>query len=179
MNFSLSVFGAIMLAFFVLRFAKKMVVKLFGFLLISATVIGWMYYSSWGPFEHNIAELAHLQDKYCESAGDKDICECIVQPIESDMRQRFTPDELQLLSTDRIKAAYVLKKSMDKTKEKALSCLETRNAPQKYKQFMHDFVPVENKYLIFAEDKVDELTGAVKDEVTSFQESKKSIDDKY
>jgi len=179
MNFSLSVLGAIMLAFFVLRFAKKIVVKLIGFLLISAAVIGLMYYNSWGPFEHNIAELSHLQDKYCINNADEDICDCIVQPIERDMIQRFTPDELKILSAQRIKVAYVLKKSMNKTKEQALSCLEKRNATEKYKQFIHDFIPIENKYLIFAEDKVDELTGAVKDEVTSFQESKKSIDDKY
>jgi hypothetical protein len=179
MNFSLSVFGAIILVFFVLRFAKKIVVKLIGFLLISATVVGLMYYKSWGPFEHNIAELSHLQDKYCISNADEDICECIVQPIESDMNQRFTTDELQLLTTQRIKAAYVLKKSMNHTKEQALLCLEKRNAIEKYKQFIHDFIPIENKYLSMAEDKVDELTGAVKDEVTTFNEGKTSIDDKY
>ncbi len=68
---------------------------------------------------------------------------------------------------------------MNHTKEQALLCLEKRNAIEKYKQFIHDFIPIENKYLSMAEDKVDELTGAVKDEVTTFNEGKKSIDDKY
>ncbi len=102
--------GAIILVFFVLRFAKKIVVKLIGFLLISATVVGLMYYKSWGPFEHNIAELSHLQDKYCISNADEDICECIVQPIESDMNQRFTTDETTITYYTTNKSSVCIKK---------------------------------------------------------------------
>lgn len=179
MNLSLSVIGAIIVVIIALKFAKQIASKIIGFVVVVGLVVGVMYYKSWGPFEHNVAEMAHLQEKYCGENGDADICDCILTPIKEDMSQRFTQEELDSLSTQRIRAAYVLKKSMQQTKVQAATCLEKRGATSKYKKFVQDFIPIENQYLDMAENKVDELKGKLKDEMTSFKDNKKSIDEKY
>ncbi len=179
MEMSLTVIVAIIAVVLALKFAKQMASKIIGIIIVAAVVIGVMYQKSWGPFKSNVADIANLQEKYCAPEGDADVCECIVENVQKDLKERFTRDELDSLKVQRLRAAYVLKKSLAATKQKSMECLESKGAGAKYKTFIQDFVPIENKYLDMAEGKIDELKGKVKDEVLSLKDSKRSIDDKY
>lgn len=177
MQMSLTVIVAIVVALILLRYAKKFASKIITFLVVSALVVGVMYYKSWGPFKTNVADIATLEDKYCQD--DADICDCIVQPAKSDLESRFSTAELDSLREQRIKSAYVLKKSLASTKEKAILCLGVREATDKYAVFLKDFVPVENKYIDMASDKVKELSGKLRSEVENFKDNKEEIDGRY
>jgi hypothetical protein len=179
MELSLSVIIAIAVILIVLKFAKQIASKLLGLMLVTAVVIGIMYHKSWGPFKENVADIAYLTTQYCVDSKDPDICDCIVKTAQRDLEKRFTSEELDSLSEQRVKAAYVLKKSLAATKDQAMLCLGTKGVPEKYGTFLKDFVPIENKYLDMAEGKVDDVKGRLKDEFNAFKENKKSIDDKY
>lgn len=177
MQMSLTVIVAIVVVLILLRYARKFASKIFTFIIVAALVLGVMYYKSWGPFETNVADIATLEDKYCNK--DPDICDCIVQPAKADMAIRFSEAELDSLGEMRIKSAYILKKSLASTKEQAIICLGLKGATDKYAVFLKDFVPIENQYIDMATDKIKVLSGKLKSEVETFRENKDKIDSRY
>ena len=183
MELSITLVAIIIGAFILLKFARKFASKIVGVLLILGLALSFMYYKSLGPFTENVADIQHLEDKYCGKNGDHDICDCILKPAQADMKTRFSKSEIAELGDQKIRAAYVLKKSLSASKEAAIICLTNKlgleGAENKYKVFLQDFVPIENKYLDFAEEKARELGEKLKNEVKTFQENKKDIDDKY
>ncbi|MGB1037788.1 MAG: hypothetical protein ACPGYY_04010 [Bacteroidia bacterium] len=176
---SLTLVLVAIVALVILRFAKKLFLKVLGVLLLGGLILGFLYYKGIGPFEQNVADMNHLMQKYCGDDGDEDICECILKPAQEDINSRFTRSELDSLTNQKIKGAYVLQKSLKATKEKALVCLASKDATSKYKVFLQDFVPIENKYLDLIGDKARDLSDKVKEEISSLKEDKKDIDDKY
>ena len=179
MEFSLTVILIIIAAILLLKVVKNIFSKLFGVLLIVGVVLGFMYYKGYGPFNHNVTDLSFLENKYCENDGDPDICECILKPARQDMANRFSKNELDSLAVQKIRAAYVLQKSLSATKEEALVCLASKGATDKYKVFLQDLVPIDNKYLDMIGDKARSLTDQLKGELNQLKEDKEGIDDKY
>ncbi len=179
MSGSITVAAVVIIALLVLKFAKQIIAKLFGVLVIGGLILGYMYKNSLGPFKENVADLNTLQSKYCGPDGDQDICDCILVPVKNDIESRFTSEERDSLEVQKIKAAYVLQKSLRATKESALACLALKDATDKYKVFLKDFVPKENKYLDMVGDKARDLGDKLKQEVTNFKDNKDAIDSKY
>lgn len=179
MNFSITALLTIAIIALLFKFATRIAAKVLGFAAIVALVFGFMYYKSIGPFKQNVADIAQLKLNYCEEEKDDAICDCIIGNAEKDMKQRFSKAELDSLSVQRIKAAYVLKKSLNATKEKAMICLAARGEEAKYKTFLQDFVPIENEYLDLIGDKAKQASQKLKDEYQSFKENKETIDTKY
>ena len=179
MNFSLTALVTIAVVALLIKFATRMAIKILGFAAIIAAVLGYLYYNSIGPFKQNIADISLLKTKYCEEEKDEAICDCIIGIAKKDMNKRFSKQELDSLKVQRIKAVYILKKSLNATKEDALLCLASRGEEYKYKTFLQDFVPIENEYLDFIEEKAKAASQSLKDEYSSFKENKKTIDTKY
>lgn len=179
MNGSVTVIAVVIIALLVLKFAKQIFSKVIGVLVIGGLIVGYMYKNSMGPFKQNVADMSTLQAKYCGPDGDQDICDCILTPVKNDIESRFSPVERDSLEVQKIKAAYVLQKSLRATKEKAIGCLALKGATDKYKVFLQYFVPIENKYLDMVGDKARDLGDKLKEEVTNFKENKDNIDSKY
>lgn len=179
MNGSITVIAVIVIALLVLKFAKQIFSKIIGVLVIGGLILGYMYKNSMGPFKQNVADISTLQEKYCGPDGDQDICDCILAPAKKDIENRFTVAERDSLEVQKIKAAYVLQKSLSATKESAIGCLALKGATDKYKVFLQDFVPIENKYLDMLGDKARDLGDKLKEEVTTFKNNKEDIDSKY
>lgn len=179
MNGSIAVVAVVVIALLVLKFAKQIFSKIIGVLVIGGLILGYMYKNSIGPFKENVADIQTLQDKYCGPNGDRDICDCILTPAKKDIEARFSAAERDSLEVQKIKAAYVLQKSLRATKEKAIGCLALKGETEKYKVFLQDFVPTENKYLDMVGDKARDLGDKLKAEVTSFKDNKENIDSKY
>jgi hypothetical protein len=176
---SITLIAIIVAALLILKFAKRIFSKLIGVIIISAVIVGYMYKSSIGPFKKNVADISQLEKKYCQSDGDEDICDCILKPALQDMTDRFTIAEIDSLAVQKIKAAYILQKSLQATKEDALLCLATKGATEKYKVFLQDLIPIENNYLDSLGKKARDLGDKIKAEVNLFQDNKENIDSKY
>jgi hypothetical protein len=176
---SITLIAIIAVALLIVRFAKRFFSKLIGVVLISAVIVGYMYKSSIGPFKKNVADISQLEEKYCQPEGDIDICDCILKPALQDMKNRFTVAEIDSLTVQKIKAAYILHKSLQATKEQALICLATTGTTEKYKIFLQDLIPIENSYLDSLEKKARDLGDKIKKEMSLFQDNKEDIDSKY
>ena len=179
MEFSLTVIIIIAVAVLLLKIAKSACSNLIGVILLSSLVLGFMYYKGLGPFKENVADLKTLNAKYCGPNGDEDICDCILKYASEDMHKRFISKELDSLENQKIRSAYVLQKSLSATKEQALICLASKDATDKYKVFLQDFVPIDNKYFEMIGETARDLGEKLKDEVNSLQENKNDIDEKY
>lgn len=179
MELTLTMVAVVVIAIIALKFASKLASKFFAIVVIAGLVLGFMYYKSIGPFKQNVADMSNLREKYCESEPDEDICSCIIEKAEEDMRKRFSKAELESITTQRVRGAYILKKSLAATKEEAMICLAEKGETEKYKTFIQDFIPIENEYLNVVGDKAKELSEKLKEEYQSFRESKKDIDNKY
>lgn len=148
-------------------------------MILLSSVLAFLYYNDLGPFKENVADINTLNEKYCGTNGDEDICNCILKYAVEDMHSRFTTQELDSLKTQKIRAAYVLQKSLFATKEQSILCLESRDAKGKYREFLNDFVPIDNAYLEKIGETAKNLGEKIWDEVESLQENKKDIDGKY
>lgn len=179
MNGTLTIILVVVAALALLKYGKQLLAKVFGVLVIGGLIIGFMYKNSYGPFKQNIADLEHLQQKYCGPDGDTDICDCILNPAIDDIANRFTKIERDSLKYQKIKAAYVLQKSLRVTKEASLICLASKGATEKYKVFLQDFVPIENKYLDKVGETARDIGEKLKGEVANFKSNKENIDSKY
>jgi hypothetical protein len=176
---SITLIAIIAVALLMLKFAKRIFAKLIGVVLLSAVIVGYMYKSSIGPFKKNVADISQLEKKYCQPDGDRDICDCILKPALQDITNRFTTAEIDSLTVQKIKAAYILQKSLQATKEEALICLAEKGGTVKYKVFLQDLIPIENSYLDVIGEKARNLGDKLKEKATSFQDNKEDIDSKY
>jgi glycerol uptake facilitator-like aquaporin len=179
MNGTLTIAVVAIGALLILKFAKKIFSKIVGVVVIGGGVLFFMYKYSMGPFKNNVADISALQEKYCSPQGDQDICECIITPLRNDIEGRFSAGERDSLRQQKIKAAYVLQKSLRATKEAALACLALKSETDKYSVFIKDLVPVENKYLDVVGNKARDLGEKLKEEVSNFKNNKDDIDGKY
>ncbi len=179
MSTSVILIVIIVFAVLVLRFAKKILFRFFGVLIIGGVILGYMYKESLGPFEDNVADIGLLEQKYCEEDGDADICECILDPVRKDLASKFSSAELDSLQAEKLKTLYVLQKSLRATKEAALACLAAKGASEKYTLFLQEFVPIQKKYLNEAGDKVKNMGDKIKEELSNFKDNKENIDNKY
>lgn len=179
MEFPLTIVVVIIMAIVLLKVAKSIASKLFGIVIIAGLILGFMYYKGIGPFKKSLVSIDELSAKYCDSSGDKDICDCILKPAREDIYDRFSKSERDSLAVQKVRAAYVLQKSLNATKEEALVCLAARNQTDKYKVFLQDFVPIDNKYLDLIGEKARSLSRQLKDEFNELKENKEDIDSKY
>ena len=162
-----------------IKFATKLIAKVVGVMVLVAVVVGFLYTKGIGPFQDKSLDIASLTEKYCENPEEEAICDCILRKAEADMRNRFNAEEIDALTDERIRAAYVLKMSLDATKPAAMQCLQKRGMEQKYKQFTNDFIPIENEYLEVVGDKAKQWSEKLKQEAQDFLLNKNDIDSRY
>lgn len=179
MEWTLTAVIAVILGVLLLKFATKILFKLLGFALCVLAAVVFMYVFSWGPFKKNITQIQTLEEKYCEEERDDDICECIVAPLKLDMIQRFSNEELEAISQDKIKSFRILTKSMDATKGSSLGCLSERGAEDKYNDFLLDFAQLDKEDIDFIRSKGKEIGDWIKDKADSLGESFEEIDERY
>lgn len=177
MKFGLTIIILVAIAWLIFKIVKTIASRIFGVVLVLGLLLAVTYHYSIGPFEQNMGDIEELKEKY--NTSDQDIYECIVLLAENDMKSRFTASEMDSLSQQKIKAVYVLGKSLQATRVEALACLAAKDAEHKYKVFIQDFVPIENEYLDQFESKAKEITEKLKGEYDSFNDDKQGIDEKY
>jgi hypothetical protein len=179
MNSSLIIVLGVVILGLLIKFATKIIAKILGLVALVIVVVGFMYSKGIGPFKETSADLKALTAKYCSDPEEAAICDCIIKNAEVDMRKRFTEAEMDTMSRERIRAAYVLKRSLDATKAEAMECLTKRGMENKYKQFTNDFIPIENEYLEAIGNKTKEWGEKLKQEAESFLLNKNDIDSRY
>ena len=128
-----------------LKYAVGFLFKLFGFLLIVALVGLFCYQRGFWPFNKNLTSVSVLEERYCNGkTEDRNKCNCIVQVLKKDIHKRFSDSELKELDRDRMKSAYLVKKSLEYCEPRIKNCLETKGAESDLTEFKLEMLQMDN-----------------------------------
>lgn len=171
--------ATIIVGVLIVKFATGFLLKLLGVACLIAGAMILMYQHAIWPFKEQTISIEWLERKYC-SGETKDIlkCNCIVQKIKGDLNSRFTADELNVIHDNRVKAAYVLRKSYQAKLEEIKICLGT-NAEIQLKEFNNALWHQDKKSLKKTGDWFSEKSDHLKQTISDLSGEKKSLDNKY
>jgi hypothetical protein len=133
---SLSLIITILLAiltFFALWYLTKFFLRVFIILLLLIAGFSYMYINNIGPFKNELMDINILKEKYCKNKKEEDICDCVVQIIETKADSTFSNN------SDK---EFLIYKSILDSYQQSMDCLEKRNAKSKYKEFLVDIAGV-------------------------------------
>ena len=133
---SLSLIITILLAiltFFVLWYLTKFFLRVFIILLLLIAGFSYMYINNIGPFKNELMDINILKEKYCKNKKEEDICDCVVQIIETKADSTFSNN------SDK---EFLIYKSILDSYQQSMDCLEKRNAKSKYKEFLVDIAGI-------------------------------------
>ena len=133
---SLSLIITILLAiltFFALWYLTKFILRVFIILLLLIAGFSYMYINNIGPFKNELMDINILKEKYCKNKKEEDICDCVVQIIETKADRTFSNN------SDK---EFLIYKSILDSYQQSMDCLEKRNAKSKYKEFLVDIAGV-------------------------------------
>ena len=119
---SLSLIITILLAiltFFVLWYLTKFFLRVFIILLLLIAGFSYMYINNIGPFKNELMDINILKEKYCKNKKEEDICDCVVQIIETKADSTFSNN------SDK---QFLIHKSILDSYQQSMDCLEKRNA---------------------------------------------------
>tara|TARA_B100001059_G_scaffold68578_1_gene65443 strand:+ start:23605 stop:23961 length:357 start_codon:yes stop_codon:yes gene_type:complete len=92
-----------------------------------------MYINNIGPFKNELMDINILKEKYCKNKKEEDICDCVVQIIETKADSTFSNN------SDK---QFLIHKSILDSYQQSMDCLEKRNAKSKYKEFLVDIAGI-------------------------------------
>jgi hypothetical protein len=133
---SLSLIITILLAiltFFALWYLTKFFLRVFIILLLLIAGFSYMYINNIGPFKNELMDINILKEKYCKNKKEEDICDCVVQIIETKADSTFSNN------SDK---EFLIYKSILDSYQQSMDCLEKRNAKSKYKEFLVDIAGI-------------------------------------
>ena len=133
---SLSLIITILLAiltFFVLWYLTKFFLRVFIILLLLIAGFSYMYINNIAPFKNELMDINILKEKYCKNKKEEDICDCVVQIIETKADSTFSNN------SDK---QFLIHKIILDSYQQSMDCLEKRNAKSKYKEFLVDIAGI-------------------------------------
>ena len=152
--------------------------KLLFFVVAIAAGIFALYYYQIGPFKNNVAHIDVIKKKYCEEQKSE-ICDCIVKPLEADLKSRFTADELTAMKEDRVQSAYTFQKSLSVISEQSKACLKRSGNEKLWTQFIKETLQLDNAVTDKVQDLIKQGKTAVDEKLNETKSKKESIDSKY
>lgn len=170
--------GSGIILFLLFKFAKRIFFKLLVILLLLAAAIFGLYYFKIGPFKKNLAHIEVIKSKYC-SGDSPEICDCIVQKLETDIRGRFSEEEIIEMREDRIKCAYVFQKSLSEISDEAKSCLKKTDNEKLWGIFIKETLQVNNAVTDKIENLLKEGKTVLDEKVDDVKGKKEELDGRY
>lgn len=171
--------ATIIVGVLIVKFATGILLKLLGVACLIAGALVFMYQQAIWPFKEQTVSIEWLEQKYCTSET-KDVpkCNCIVRKIKGDLNSRFSEEELKTINDNRVKAAYVLRKSYQSKLAEIKSCLGT-NAEVQLREFNDALLYQGNNSLKKTGDWFSEKSDYLKQSITDLKDEKQAIDRKY
>lgn len=177
MNFTWII--VLIIGILVIKFATGVLLKLIGVICLLGGLLIVLYQNAIWPFHENSISIEWLEKKYCDGENrDEPKCNCIVKLIRADLNNRFTADELKELSENRIKQAYVIKKSYKVRLNEIKTCLGD-NADTELKSFNETLWLQDKETLKKTGDWFSEKSDNIKESYEDLKDEKSDIDRKY
>ena len=110
----------VILSFFVIKYVTKILFKI----IFTVIVVGFIIIITQMISDTNMID--YLNNRYCiESSTDLSTCECVVKPIISDLKERFSDQEIEDLKKKKILGNTEVIKSYITRKNDIDNCLKT------------------------------------------------------
>lgn len=171
---------AVVIGVALLKFAVGFIFKVLGFFALMVAAFLILYQMEIWPFEKNLATIKILELRYCKGEGnDKIKCNCIVKTLKKDINERFSREEIEELSKNRIKAAYILKKSLDAKEIEIISCLASKKSESLLPEFKRELIAQESDILNKFGDWLEKGKERFSESFNNLNDKKKDIDNKY
>lgn len=171
---------ALIVGVVLLKFAVSFIFKLLGMLALIIAALLTLYQMEIWPFEKNLATIKILELRYCNGAAADEIkCNCIVKPLKKDINARFNREELEELSKNRIKTAYILKKSLDAKENDIKTCLTDKNSEHLLAEFKRELIAQESDILKQFGGWFEKGKDFVAESISELKDNKEDIDNKY
>jgi hypothetical protein len=170
--------GGSFVIFLLYKFAKQIFFKLLITLLIIGVGIFSLYYFKIGPFNKNIVHIEELEKKYCAKENDP-TCECIIKPLQADIRKRFSSSEIMEMKEDRIQCAYVFQKSLNEISTESKACLDSKGQKELWSTFIKQTLQLDNALVSKIEELFNEGKTSLDDQIEKTKTSKEELDNRY
>jgi len=156
----------IVLVFVIIRFLTKILARLIAIAAVAALVIYVLFY--WNGGLANLGKdqfiLYDLEEKYCAEPMDTIKCECIIQPLKTDIEAKYSPEELYELRSNRKKSLDIIMDSYRENQKIINNCLKESNAGFSWKEFLDE---IKSSWF---NRKVDEVIEKGKEELATSRE---------
>jgi len=130
---------AVVLLFSILKFATKIIMKIFGAFFIVAAAVFVLFY--WNGGLLNLGNenfmLDEMQAKYCNS-GQTVKCECIITPVLTKIKAEYSGEEFTKLQSNKTKSLMVILETLTKNRTEIRDCLREKNALNEWDEFVND-----------------------------------------
>lgn len=164
------------LGFALMKWAGNFLLKLLGFLLFIGVIGLTLYHFEVGPFK-NLRSVNLLEERYCADPEPNSFkCECIVEIIDRDLNQRYSPKELRALEEDKWKMGISMVKSFEARKDEIRDCLKEHNAEHEMDEFMEDLLVLNPEK---GKDALEKIKVFLKDKLDSLDEMLDDVNERY
>lgn len=169
-------YASIVIGVYILfKFSGKILSKVIGLVLFIIVAFTAAYLLGFGPFKPNFTDIYSIQEKFCEGEQKNDtICDCIVQPLMAEYKEKFTEEELQSLAKDKPESAYVFAKIIQAIKDDSDECLDQKGENEAWGTFFKATLPFN-----IGLDKLDGLKEKFGDYLDDKKDRKKELDEKF
>jgi hypothetical protein len=125
--------------FLIIKFITKLIIKLIAFVVVAILLAYFLlYWRSDQNTEKKNFVLYDLQTKYCIEKHDTVKCDCIINPLISDIQSKYKPEEINASAENPLKSVEIIVKSLEDNKEKIKTCLKDKNATHAWDDFIKD-----------------------------------------
>jgi hypothetical protein len=170
----------IIIGILILRFAIGFLFKFFGILLVVGCLGIYCYQKAYWPFDKNLASITLLEEKYCEGESAKPHkCECIVKVLEKDINKRFTKEEIKALDANRIKSAYLIKRSLDYCEPQIKKCLSKKKSEGELEEFKMEMLKLDQSGIGALSEWLKKKKQTVSETINGVKIEKEDVDKKY
>ena len=142
----IAIAAGIILSFIIIKFIAKNIIKFIGITVLVVAFGFYLWYVFGDSQNGNIAKIvsfspAAIHTAYCEDMkthSDSLKCECIVEPIYEDLKQRLSADELKSMKNDKIKFITEVRESINNKKQEIKNKLKDRQAGYLWDEFKQE-----------------------------------------
>jgi len=138
---------AIIIGILILKFLSKIAVKLILLIIVIAVVIYFLLFWQGGQLDIGNQDfiMIELQQEYCQDDKNLAKCECIINPVMTDIRREYSNHDLLELQQDKLKSLRIIFKSLNDNKDEIRQCLKEKDALYVWDDFVDEITKVDIK----------------------------------
>ncbi len=125
----------------IIRWMSSIILKLIGIAII--LMIFSYLFLDWHPFPQDFNSestfLEKIEKKYCNEKEESTICECVVEPLMEELRDKYSPEEMKNLQKNKIQFIEAVTEIIENKKDDFKDCLGDSDEWRKVQNFSKIF----------------------------------------